>query len=334
MKNQHSKDINLEGKESKKGATVTLSSCCPVTLSLSMVCGLGLFGVAALSGCDDGTTSPEPPAETVVKIDHDIGHDFDAATAGTIRGQVIWQGALPEVPGYRAPVSPGMEHAGQPRRLWPNPNVPHIDPISKGVAGAVMFLRGIRLRQARPWDHPPVRVELRDYQVHVCQGDRDGQSGFVRRGDAITMVSRQNLFHALRVRGAAFFTRAFPDADQSCSQRLNRCGLVELSSGCGYFWMRGWLFVDDHPYYTHSDSEGRFTLPRVPPGRYELVCWLPDWHEASRELDAETALICRLTFHPAIEIVQPVQLAPRQMQTVSIRLDASCFGRKAREREP
>lgn len=287
-----------------------------------IACCLALLGMTVLSGCDDSTAPPGPPAESAIEI----GSDFDAATAGTIHGRVTWQGTIPQVPEYRAPVSPGSEHAGQPRRFWPNPNVPRIDPKTKAVAGAVVFLRGVDPRRARPWDHPSVRVELRDYQIHVIQGDHDANSGFVRRGEAMAMVSRQKLFHALRVRGAAFFTRAFPDADQLCNQRLERRGLVELSSGCGYFWMRGWLFVDDHPYYTHSDAEGRFTLPQVPPGRYELVCWLPNWHEASRELDAETALICRLTFRSAGEIVQPVHLAPRQTQAVSIRVDAERFG--------
>lgn len=277
--------------------------------------------MAALSGCDDLVALPEPAAEPRAEI----ACDFDAASAGTIRGQVTWRGAIPDAPGYHAPISPGTEHAGQPRRNWPNPNVPHIDSASKGVAGAVVFLRGVDPQRARPWDHPPIRVELRDYQIHVCQGERDRQSGFVRRGDAITMVSRQDLYHALRVRGAAFFTRAFPDANQPCSHRLDQNGLVELSSGCGYFWMRGWLFVADHPYYTHSDAQGHFSLPQVPPGRYELVCWLPNWHEAFRELDAETALICRLTFRPPVEIVQPVQLEPRQTQSISIRLDANRF---------
>jgi hypothetical protein len=287
-----------------------------------IACCLVLLGIAVLSGCDNSAAPPGSSPECEVEI----GHEFDASTTGTIRGQLIWQGALPEVPGYRSPVSPGTEHAGQPRRLWSNPNVPRIDPGSMGVAGAVVYLRGIDPRRSRPWDHSPVRVELRDYQIHVCQGSRDEKTGFVRRGDAIEMISRQDLFHALRVRGAAFLTRAFPDAEQPCSHRLDRRGLVELSSGCGYFWMRGWLFVDDHPYYTLSDTEGRFSLPQVPPGRYQLVCWLPNWHEASRELDAETALICRLTFRPPIEIVQPVQLGPRQTRTVSIQLDTNCFG--------
>jgi hypothetical protein len=285
-------------------------------------CCLTLFGLALLSGCDDIAPPPsraaEPPAET--------GRDFNPATAGTIRGQVVWEGAIPEVPSYRAPVSPGGEQRGGLRYLWPNPNAPKIDPHTKAVANAVVFLRGVDPLRARPWDHPLVRVELRDYQIHVRQGENDGPFGFVRRGDTVTMVSVQDLFHSLQLRGAAFLARTFADHDRPCTLRLDRAGVVEMMSGCGYFWMRGCLFVDDHPYYTHTDSEGRFLLPQVPPGRYELVCRLPDWHEAGRELDADTALICRLTFRPAVEIVRSIHLEARQSRTVSVRLPAERFG--------
>ena len=293
------------------------------TADIRIACCLFLLGMTGLPGCDDGA----PPEKILPDAAAEIGREFDATTAGELRGRVTWRGSIPEVPMYRAPVSPGNEHAGQPRRYWPNPNAPRIDPASKGVAGAVVFLRGVDPRRARPWDHPRVRVELRDYQIHVCQCDHDGNSGFVRRGEEIEMVSRQPLYHSLRVRGTNFFTRAFPDTDHPCSQRLDRAGTVELSSGCGYFWMRGWVFVVDHPYYTFADAKGNFTLPQVPPGHYELVCWLPDWHEALRELDAETALICRLTFRPPVEVVQPVQLAPRRTQSVEFRPDASRFER-------
>jgi hypothetical protein len=273
----------------------------------------------------NGVETPAEP-EVVEESPVSIGRDFDPATAGTIRGQVIWQGEIPKVKSYRAPLSPGNEHTGQTRRDWPNPNAPRIDPQTKAVAGAVVFLRGVDPQRARPWDHPPVSVELRDYQIRVCQGKHESTSGFVRRGDAIHMVSHQALFHSLQVRGAAFFARVFPDADVDCTRKLDQSGIVELTSGCGYFWMRGRLFVDEHPYYTHSDAEGKFTLSQVPPGRYELVCWLPDWHEASHELDAETALICRLSFRPPVEIVQTVELGEKQALTVPVRLPAERFG--------
>lgn len=276
---------------------------------------LFLLGVGAPFGCDDLAAPPEMPAGPA----SELGRDFDASTAGRIEGRVMWDGALPEVPPYRVPAEPPRE--------WPNPNAPRIDPRTKAVADAVVFLRGVDPQRAGPWVHAPVTVELRDDQIHVCQGDHDGSCGFVRRGDAITMVSRQNRFHSLQVRGAAFFTHNFADADQPHTRRLNRAGLVELTSGCGYFWMHGRLFVDDHPYYTHTDAGGRFTLPDVPPGAYELIAWLPNWHEAAHERDAETALICRLTFRPAVEVAQPIRLAPRQTREVSIRFSAAAFGR-------
>src|SRR5262245_42003776 len=103
---------------------------------LHLICCLALFGVAGLPGCDERGADPEktPPDDV------EIGREFDATTAGELRGRVTWQGAIPEVPMYRAPVSPGNEYAGQPRRHWPNPNVPHIDLASKGVVGAVVSL--------------------------------------------------------------------------------------------------------------------------------------------------------------------------------------------------
>src|SRR5262249_30904512 len=153
---------------------------------------------------------------------------------------------------------------------------------------AVVYLRGVDPARARPWDHPPVCVELRDYQIHVRQGDEEGRVGFVRRGAEVTAVSREPVFDSLQARGAAFFTLAFPDPDRPRTRRCPRAGVVELSSGVGHFWMRGHLFVSDHPYLARTDAAGRFSLPRVPAGRYELVCWLPDWHESSHERDADT----------------------------------------------
>jgi hypothetical protein len=282
-----------------------------------------LLGVAVLSGCDDAPPVAENPSESLTEI----GGDFDPATAGTLNGRVIWDGAVPDVAPYRATLTPSGIHAAEERHLWPNPNAPKIDLRSKAVAQAVVFLRGVDPRKAAPWNHAPVRVELRDYQIHVFQGEREEKSAFLRRGDSMTMVSLQDAFHSLQVRGASFFTRAFPDAEQPCRQRFDRAGVIELMSGCGYFWMRGYVFVADHPYFTHTDSNGHFVLPQVPPGQYELVCWLPDWHEAGHERDADTGNLCRLTYRSPVEVVQPIRIAPGQTQTVRFLLPAKRFGR-------
>src|SRR5262249_39172772 len=144
--------------------------------------------------------------------------------------------------------------------LRANPHAPAIDPATRAVKDAVVFLRGIDPRRSRPWDHPPVRVEMRDYLLVVRQGAAEGRVGFVRRGDGVEMVSAQPAFHALQARGAAFFTLMFPDPGGPRTRRLGRAGVVELTSAAGHFWMRGHLFVDDHPYYARADAAGRFTF--------------------------------------------------------------------------
>src|SRR4051812_25899907 len=102
-----------------------------------------LLGLTLLSGCQDIA----PPTETPTETPRETGRDFDAATAGTIEGRVTWVGAIPHVSPYHAPVSPGGEHAGATRRDWPNANAPKIEPHTKAVAGAVVFLRGVDPRR-------------------------------------------------------------------------------------------------------------------------------------------------------------------------------------------
>jgi hypothetical protein len=285
-----------------------------------MALGQALLCAAAMAGCEEA-----PPSGSPADAPRAPATDFDAAGAADVRGLVSWEGGVPRVPPFRSPASPLTDTAPGKNRAWANPNAPVIDPATRAVAGAVVYLRGIDPRRARPWDHPPARVEMRDWQFHVLQGGADARTGFVRRGDAVEMVSAQPLFHSLQARGAAFFALAFPDPGQPCSRRLTRPGLVELSSPAGYFWMRAHLFVADHPYFTRTDAAGRFTLPRVPPGEYEIVCWLPDWRAAGRELDGDTGLPTRLTFRPPAEVVRPVRVTSGRASEVPFVLSQAAF---------
>jgi hypothetical protein len=258
--------------------------------------------LAALSGCRPSPppVPPPPPAP--------VGERFDPADSGTIEGRVVWEGPVPAVEPFLAPSAPNGPAAYGPRRPWPNPAAPVVDPDGRGVAGAVVFLRGVDPARARPWDHPPVVVEVRDDHLFVRQGGHEGRTGFVRRGEAVEVVSRSPVFQAVQARGAAFFSLPLPDAGRPWSRHLDRAGVVELGSGAGRFWMRGWLFVDDQPYYVHTAADGSFTLPRVPAGSYELVCRLPNWHVAGRELDADSWQVTRVRFAPAVEITRPVRV--------------------------
>lgn len=290
---------------------------------LASLCLLGSL-CAWLSGCTD------PLPSSVPHVGEDLpkaGDQFDATTAGTVRGRVVWQGAVPNIKPFHAPASPFLEQAIGKWRDWPNPHGPEIDPETRGVRNAVVFLRGLDPRRARPWDLPPVSVEQKDYQFRVRQGDVLGKTGFVQRGDSVSMVSRQEVFHSLHADGAAFFTLAFADSDQKAARRFSRNGIVELTSAAGYFWMRGYLFVDDHPYYTRTDEQGRFTLSQVPPGPCEVVCWLPNWNELSHERDLETARYVRMKFCRPLELTRSLRREANVTQDITFTISAGQFAK-------
>jgi hypothetical protein len=123
------------------------------------------------------------------------------------------------------------------------------------------------------------------------------------------MIS-EDVFHSLHADGAVFFTLAFPDPGRPRVRYLREKGRIELTSAAGFFWMRGHLFVDDHPYYTRTDTAGGFALSQVPPGRYEVVCWLPNWRVQRSERDPESGQVARVYFMPPLEQVSPLTLSP------------------------
>jgi hypothetical protein len=238
---------------------------------------------------------------------------------------VTWDREIPVIPPIEGWLNATVENGPRPRHIQANPNAPIIDPASRGLANAVVFLRGVDPAAARPWDLPPVQVVQGDLRFHVHQGAVDSLVGFVRQGDPIAMTSRDPLFHSLHADGAEFFTLAFPDPDQPLSRRLRQRGLVELSSAAGYCWMRAYLFVDNHPYYSRTDAQGRFVLERVPAGNYEVVCWVPNWKKARHEREPETALIIRLFYQPPMERTQAVALRARENREVNFAVAAKEF---------
>jgi hypothetical protein len=265
---------------------------------------LGLW----LPGCGDD--SPQSAPTPSPSLPEPVA-PFDPTAAGIIEGQVTWTGALPEVPPLTGWTDPAPDGTGAHYHCHPNPNAPLIDASSRGVGNAIVLLRGLEGKPSRPWDHPPVRVEQHDYRLRICQGGPATNVGFVPQGSRIEMISTERVFHALHAEGAAYFTLAFPDAGQPSFRTLDHPGLVELTSAAGYFWMHAYLFVGTHPYYARCDAMGHFTLRGVPPGRYQVVCWLPNWREAGHDRDAETALVTRLRFRSPVEKVIEVVVEPR-----------------------
>src|SRR5262249_27026777 len=215
-------------------------------------------------------------------------------------------GPVPEVPPFRVAIP--LPGGGTESREIPNPNALRINPQTRAVVGAVVFLEQIDSERAKPWNYPPVRVEMRAEAIRMMHGELPRPVGFVRQGDEIEMVSHDAVMQSLCVRGAAFFSLAFPDPDRPLRRRLDKAGLVELSSGMGHYWWRSHLFVCRHPYYTWTDDDGRFSLTQVPAGDLRVVCWRPSSKIARTERDPNTIGILRIAYEQPLERVIPIRL--------------------------
>jgi hypothetical protein len=261
-----------------------------------------LLALLPAAGC--GT---EPPATANTTEPNVRPSLFDPARCGRIEGRVAWDGPPAVVPTFLFGIP--KKDGGFDMQMMANPNRPEIDPESRAIANAVVFLRGVDLKAAKPWDLPRVQIELTDRNILVKQGDSPPRRvGFVRRCDPepVRITRTDPFFHSLRGRGAAFFTYTFPESDPPRRRTFDTAGRVELSSAAGFYWASADLFVDDHPYYTLTDRAGRFVLDHVPAGRVEVVVWLPNWNAARQERDPETGLVARQTYYPPLERSRPL----------------------------
>jgi hypothetical protein len=279
---------------------------------------LALIAALTLVGCEADPTLilPDPPPHLPPPATTSA---FDPARSGTIAGRVTWAGPLPESPTFLYGVPDGTGNFVT--RLLTGPNQPRIDTATRAVAGAVVFVQGIDPAACRPWDHPPVRVELADQTIRVRQGERGpDRVGFVRRGDAVEVVSHEAVYNVLRGRGAAFFSLSFPDPQRVRTRTFTEPGRVELSSGAGFYWASADLFVTDHPYWTTTDASGGFTLTAVPAGPAEIVVWHPGWLPARQDRDPETGLISRMTYAPPVERVGRAGVAAGRTTDIAVSL--------------
>jgi hypothetical protein len=255
------------------------------------------------------STQPDSPAEP--------GTTFDLTTCGRISGRVTWNGPIPTPQGFLYGV-PRANGLGFEFRTAENPNRPRIDPHTRAVGDAVVFLRGVDPAASRPWDLPPVGVEMGQGTITIIQGERRGRVGFVRRGNAISASSNENVYHVLRGRGAAFFGLTLPEPKHPVSRTLAKPGRVELSSGTGLYWASADLFVADHPYYTITSADGQFAFERVPAGNVEVVIWMPSWQPARMERDPDSTQVARQSYGPPIERVMAATIDPSHAAEITL----------------
>lgn len=187
------------------------------------------------------------------------------AGGGQVAGTVEFRGAAPPDSAVAVPPEVGACGAGTLR-------VPALLHAGTRLGEVVVWLSDVRSGKPLPAERrfaltnqdcafrPRVQAAIVGGMLNVKSGDATHhRTRFVLAGGGTTLGTVEQT-----------------DAGQvvPVARVLERAGRVDVMSD-EHAWMRGWIFVFDHPYFAVTEADGRFALDSVPAGRHRLIAWHP-----------------------------------------------------------
>ncbi len=219
-----------------------------------------LLTTLSLVACGGGKKKPSakgapaaPSTEAPVALPPPIG-------LGTLRGVVTFSGAPPEM---KVPTARNTADFCKTKQI-PHNAVRVVD--GKLADVFVRLAPGSAPGAGVPAD--VARVELTDCTFAPrVQGMVTGQTYEIRNQDGTlhnvaAWIDVNKLFNLAQPKGGPAITKVAPDAP----------GVIRLSSEL-FPWMRGFLFVTDHPFFSVTSEGGAFELTGVPAGTYTVEAW-------------------------------------------------------------
>ncbi len=234
----------------------------------------------------------------------------DVSDGGKIEGRVIWSGEIPTLGPLKVTRDVALCGESVPQRAL------IVNPATQGVRYAVVYLEGVErgrkggdeavLHSGRDAKRP--ESVLCDFEEHVLTAGRNGR---VRLTNADPVLHNP---HGTLPRGATVFNVVLMPGREAV--RRIRVEAKPLRVQCdAHPHMFAWLFTLEHGYVAITDSEGRFSLTDVPPGRYRLVAW----HEGYTIRDFSDG---RPLYDDPHILIQEVELLPGGSFTVDFTLSA------------
>ncbi|MGI9076340.1 MAG: carboxypeptidase regulatory-like domain-containing protein [Gemmatimonadaceae bacterium] len=203
---------------------------------------------------------------------------------GTIAGAVELVGDVPADTTVEPPVGSSECSAGTIR-------IPLIQRSGRRVAEVIVWLDDARAGKPLP--------DTRRFTIAIARCGFEPRVQAAIAGGMLNVMSHDPIEHRTRFvaasNGKTIETILQHDAGAVVPVEtvLKRAGRVLVRSDL-HTWMRGWIQVFDHPYFTVTGAAGDFRLDDVPPGRYRLVAWHPRLGERDTTVSVNSAAATRL----------------------------------------
>jgi hypothetical protein len=192
---------------------------------------------------------------------------------GAVKGQVVWAGG--KIPARKKlNVTTNVKECLKNGDLLSTEYV--IDPGTKGVRYAIVWLMPADPKVKTPPIHPslktpPKKVVLDQpccmFEPHVL-GIREGQVLEVKNSAEIT--------HNVNISSPKPNPNINLVVGPHKSIDVEGWKAAPYPSGVAcniHPWMKGNIWVFDHPYFVLTDAKGQFEIKNAPAGKYRLVVW-------------------------------------------------------------
>lgn len=140
-----------------------------------------------------------------------------------------------------------------------------------GVRYAVVFIEEIVKGKAIPKEPVEIDNVKCAFTPHVQVGVK-GQQLIIKNTDP--MLHNTHLYLDKRT----VYNFALPITGMKIKKPIRKDGVMSVECDA-HSWMKGYLYLIDHPYIAVTDENGAFSIGDIPPGDYEIKIW----HEALGE---------------------------------------------------
>lgn len=183
------------------------------------------------------------------------------AYAGSVTGEVRLSGEFSHRPPIK--VSKDQDYCGQTI-----PNESYLVGPGGGLKNAVVYVE-------KPVPPAPLLEERqRLLENSGCRfaprilAMRLGEKLVVKNSDL-----KLHIVHAYFEKRTVFnLSLPFRGQRLEVTQRLTQPGLLQVNCDT-HNWMRAYIHVFDHPFFSVTDERGNFSIADLPPGRYILKAW-------------------------------------------------------------
>jgi hypothetical protein len=247
-----------------------------LTLTFALACG----GGKEASKDDEGEDDQEAPVATASASSGGSSAPAAAAApaavsadAATITGLVKFEGAAPKA----AAIPMGADPYCQSQHSTPALD----EEVMVGPAGelANVFVYVKDVKGSFPPPAEAVTLDQKGCQYHPHVGGvMIGQKLDIKNSD----TTLHNV-HAMPEVNSAF--NEGQPVPMTSSKKFDKAELKPFKIKCDvHGWMKSYMAVMPHPFYSVSSMGGTFTIPNLPPGQYTLVAWHEKYGQQEQQI--------------------------------------------------